>query len=88
MSSRVGIICNECESKGVVQSSKKITSLVTHEYCQCTNVHCGHTWRQTRSFDHTITPPAGTNNQLVLELLQTMPPEQRQAIVQQVSANI
>ncbi len=84
---RVGLSCKECHNKAVVASSKKITDLVTHQYCQCTNVKCGHTWRQSVCFDHTITSPAGTNHQLILSLLQNMPQDQVKSIVNQVQAS-
>lgn len=83
--SRARIYCNHCDNKAVVTSSNKISNLVTHLYAQCQNVHCGHTFRLSQSFDHTISPPAGKHEQLVLGLLQDLPPEQRQSILNQLA---
>lgn len=77
--------CNECDSKAIVRSSEKISSEVVRKYYQCTNIHCGHTFRSTESFDHTISPPAGKNQQLVLGLLMQMPEQDRQEIFKRIA---
>ncbi|WP_157368956.1 ogr/Delta-like zinc finger family protein [Algicola sagamiensis] len=82
--SRARIHCNECDSKATVTSTNKISKLVTHLYCQCTNVYCGHTFRLSQSFDHTISPPAGKHEQLVLGLLQDLPSDKRKEIINQL----
>lgn len=83
--SRARIYCTECDEKAVVTSSNKVSKQVTHLYCQCQNVHCGHTFRLSQSFDHTISPPAGKHEQLVLGLLRDLPSEQRDKIINQLA---
>ena len=81
--SKTQIKCRECNNKAVISSSKYITKEVTRLYCQCQNVSCGHTFRLTQSFDHTITPPAGTNEQLLLQIINDMAPEKRANLLEQ-----
>jgi len=83
--SRARVRCNECDHKANVTTTKVISKLVTHLYCQCTNVHCGHTFRLSQSFDHTICPPVGTNEQLLLSLIQSLAPEKKLDILDQLS---
>ena len=74
-------ICRECSSKAIVQSSDRISAEVLRKYYQCSNVFCGHTFRCTESFDHTISPPAGKNQQLVFGMLMDMPEADRKALI-------
>lgn len=73
--------CRECESKAVVKSVERISDIVMRRYYQCTNVMCGHTFRTSESFDHTISPPAGRNQQMLLGLFYSMPEEDQKDLI-------
>ena len=83
--SRSSVYCNACSSKATITSSKVITTSVTHLYCQCKNIHCGHTFRMSQSFDHTICPPAGTQEQMILAFMQNMAPEKRKSLLAELT---
>ena len=51
------VTCN-CGTKGGIRNSKQESPDVTALYCQCLDVHCGHTWVSHLTFSHTLKQPA------------------------------
>lgn len=47
-------------------------------YCYCSNVECGHTFVMNVSFSHTISPSALSGQGRIKELMDALPPEERQ----------
>ena len=73
--------CPECDHKAINLSSERQCKNVYRRYYQCTNTACGHRFRTTESFDHTISPPTEKYESLVLECLQKMPQDERQTLL-------
>ena len=55
----------KCGTKGAIRNSKQESVDVITIYCQCLDVHCGHTWVAHLTFSHTLKEPA--NSQLVTD---------------------
>lgn len=47
-------------------------------YCYCSNVECGHTLVMNVSFSHTISPSALSGQGRIKELMDALPPDERQ----------
>jgi hypothetical protein len=67
------VTCNKCGSVGRIGSRKEINQDIADLYCQCLNVHCGHTWVATLAFSHTLNPPASQTKQLILSTIRNLP---------------
>lgn len=50
--------CPHCRSKTYIRSSEEISNLTRKQYCQCSNIHCGHTFTTMQSVSETIVPSA------------------------------
>ncbi len=50
--------CAHCHTPAKVRSSKTVTSTYRELYYQCLNIDCGHTWKASLAFIHTISPSA------------------------------
>lgn len=76
--SRYPVICIDCGSPARIESSNKLDIKVTEKYCACTNVeHCGATFVLTVSFSRHLNPPMKTTRQIAMELLRSIPEEER-----------
>lgn len=74
--------CKECGSKARITSRNKMGDAVSDLYCQCLNVHCGHTFVMTLSFNHTITPSATQVSQFLFDFVKNLPAEQKKALLE------
>lgn len=54
----VMMTCPHCDSHATSRTSKTVTDLYRELYYICTNVECGHTWKASLSFLHTISASA------------------------------
>jgi ribosomal protein S27E len=75
--------CKECGSKSTIQARNNLSEIVAELYCSCKDPHCGHTFVMQLAYSHTLNPPKSKNDQMVLDLLASMPSSERQAIMQQ-----
>ena len=83
MSSRV--FCPECGEKSRIQKTNRIDIRYSDLYCSCNNAECGHSFVMNLSFSHTLSPSAKSSTQLAIDLVRTLPLEQRQEIQMQLS---
>ena len=60
--------CPHCGEFGSIRSSEQITECTSYQYCQCSNVECGHTWRTTSTAEVTLSPSAIPNSRVNLPL--------------------
>ncbi len=72
------IKCTQCGNKAYVKSGKTHTTEHRDIYCGCSNMMCGHTFVMTLSFSHTISPSVNDSKKIILDLLKSMPQEERQ----------
>ncbi|WP_368178352.1 ogr/Delta-like zinc finger family protein [Aeromonas sp. R7-1] len=75
------VYCKVCGQRGRITKTNRLSNDVSDLYCQCTDAECGHSWVATLSFAHTLSPSARTVNQLVLNLVESLTVEGRQAIL-------
>ncbi len=77
------VYCEHCESKALITSSNKISTTLTELYCQCTNTKdCGAGFVVSLAFKHYINPPQQTTLQMAAALLQQLPINERNALMQ------
>lgn len=50
--------CPHCEQPGICRQSAEVTILHRDMWFVCSNPHCGHSWKATLSFVHTVAKPA------------------------------
>lgn len=73
------ILCKECGGKARIGTRDEITYEYVRLYCQCLNVHCGHTFVMNLTYSHALRPPANAVDRLLFDRLRQMPrAEQRQ----------
>ncbi|MFZ5705709.1 MAG: ogr/Delta-like zinc finger family protein [Pseudomonadota bacterium] len=71
---RLTIECPHCAEPSNVRTSKTITAMYREYYYQCPNIDCGHTWKASLSFIHTISPSACPRMDLDLPQAPKHPP--------------
>ena len=74
------VICPSCEKKAIIKSRASLSKEVSDLYCQCTNVHCSHSFVMKLAFSHTLSPPAKLMDQVVMEFIRELPKQKKQAI--------
>lgn len=60
------INCPHCGSKARIRTSKQLSTLVRRSYCQCENLHCGHTFVTHTEVVGSLSPPAKENKGICL----------------------
>lgn len=73
------IKCRECKGKAIIQSRAELDVVMSKLYCTCKD--CGHRFVMDLSFSHTITPGASQVQTMIMNLLQSLPANQREAIL-------
>lgn len=48
--------CPHYKAKAFIRSSEALSELVRKQYCQCSNIYCGHTFTAMQSVSETIVP--------------------------------
>jgi hypothetical protein len=66
--------CPHCETPSPIRTSKTVTLTFREIYYQCPNFECGHTWKASLAFIHTISPSARPRPGLDLAMAQLPPP--------------
>ena len=79
------VVCPECGVKSRIQKTNRISNSYTDLYCSCNNAECGHSFVMNLSFSHTLSPSAKSATQLAMDLVKTLPREQRQELQLQLS---
>ncbi|ASA57595.1 MULTISPECIES: Ogr/Delta-like zinc finger protein [Vibrio] len=79
------VLCPECGQKSRIQKSNRITNSHADLYCSCSDPECGHTFVMNLSYSHTLSPSAKAANQLVCNLIKSLPPESRASLQQELS---
>ena len=75
------VLCKHCGSKAIIGSTDRISVDFTRLYCQCSDVkNCGHTFVMDLGFSHTLNPPTGVVDQLLVERIRKMPVEQQREL--------
>lgn len=72
------ILCPECASVAAVKKTNRKHPKLSDVYCYCSNVECGHTFVMNICFSHTISPSALSCQGRVKELMDALPPDERQ----------
>ena len=68
----------ECMSVATVRKTNRKHPKLSDVYCYCSNVECGHTFVMNVSFSHTISPSALSGQGRIKELMDALPPDERQ----------
>lgn len=68
----------ECMSAATVRKTNRKQPKLSDMYCYCSNVECGHTFVMNISFSHTISPSALRGQGRIKELMDALPPDERQ----------
>ena len=50
--------CPHCESPAFIRTSEEVTILHRDLWLYCTNPECGHSWKASLSFVHTVSLPS------------------------------
>ena len=79
------VVCPDCGVKSRIQKTNRISNSYTDLYCSCNNAECGHSFVMNLSFSHTLSPSAKSATQLAMDLVKTLPLEQRQELQLQLS---
>lgn len=58
MSKSISMRCPYCREPGRVRTSEEVTPLHRDVWFNCRNAKCGHTWKASLSFDHSISTPS------------------------------
>lgn len=77
------VVC-KCGHKGLVRDSKSHSPDFVTLYCNCLDVHCGHTWVAHLTFSHTLSPSAQAVDRLIFDRLREMPREQQRELFDQL----
>ncbi|WP_230354216.1 ogr/Delta-like zinc finger family protein [Lelliottia sp. WAP21] len=72
------IYCPVCVSAATVRKINRKPPKLSDVYCYCSNVECGHTFVMNVSFSHTISPSALSGQGRIKELMDALPPDERQ----------
>ena len=78
------VICPECSSKSRITNRNQLSLEVSDLYCQCANVHCGHTFVAKLAFSHSINPPKNKVNELIFDYLKNMDKQARKQLLDNV----
>lgn len=57
-------------------------------YCQCLDVHCGHSWVAHLTFHHTLSPSAKMVDRLLFDRLQAMPRAEQRELFDQLGVQL
>lgn len=76
------VYCENCNTKALITSSNKISKTLTELYCHCTNHECGGNFVVSLVFKHYTNPPQQTTLQMAAALLNQLPVDQRNALMQ------
>lgn len=76
--------CRHCGNEAYQVSSSKISADIFHQYFRCKDmINCGHTWRATLSYDHSLQPPLHIIDQLLIDRLSRLPAAQQMDLLEQ-----
>jgi len=77
------VVCPHCDSKALITSSNELSKTVKDLYCTCTNAQtCGASFVYTLAYKHILNPPQQTMQQMAATVLNQLPAEQRNALLQ------
>lgn len=77
MSRTQKITCRHCGERAIIRSTEWKTADFADVYCQCKNIHCGHTWVMHLSHSHTLVP-SGLDNSRIKLLIESLKPSEKQ----------
>lgn len=77
------VLCTECGGKAVIHSRKQQTNEVADLYCSCRDPLCGHTFKMTLAFSHTISPSAKTSKKMLADLIASLPRNEQVLLFEQ-----
>ncbi|MCK9818271.1 ogr/Delta-like zinc finger family protein [Pseudomonas sp. MAFF 302046] len=79
------VIC-KCGHKGRIGHSEALSPDFRKLYCQCLDVHCGHSWVAHLTFSHTLSPSAKSVDSLLFDRLRELPKAQQRLLFDQLGA--
>lgn len=79
------INCKACGHKARISSREELSSAFAKLYCQCLDVHCGHTFVMNLTYSHTLRPSAGAIDQLLFDRLSQLPASQQRQLFDQLT---
>lgn len=74
------INCKACGEKARIRSREELSPTFVKLYCQCLDVHCGHTFVMNLTYSHTLRPSAGAIDQLLFDRLNQLPATQQRQL--------
>jgi len=82
------VFCKECGQRGRITKTNRLSDEVSDLYCQCIDAECSHSWVATLSFSHTLSPSAKTTSQLVIGLVSSLSPDNRQMLLKNLNLTL
>jgi hypothetical protein len=79
------VLCTSCNSKAIIGKTDRISAAHANLYCSCSDPECGHTFVVNVSFSHTLSPSAKSHSQVVVQLFNSMSPENRKQLQRELS---
>ncbi len=78
------VMCPTCGQRARISKTNRLSLLHADLYCSCTDAECGHTFVVNLSFSHTLSPSSRSASNLVIELVNALPPEARKQLQQEL----
>ncbi|GDX04839.1 ogr/Delta-like zinc finger family protein [Buttiauxella sp. A111] len=79
------IYCPECSEVAMIKKTNRKHAQISDVYCACSNVECGHTFVMNVTFSHTLSPSAITHGHMLKGVIESIPPERRQDMIDMLS---
>ncbi|WP_270827874.1 MULTISPECIES: ogr/Delta-like zinc finger family protein [Aeromonas] len=79
------VLCHHCGGVGVITKTDRMSENVSNLYCRCKSDDCGHTWVSVLAYKHTIRPSANKVSALILQLIDSLSPEDKKQIIIELS---
>lgn len=78
------VMCPTCGQRARISKTNRLSLVHADLYCSCTDAECGHTFVVNLSFSHTLSPSSSSASNLVIELVNALPPEARKQLQQEL----
>ncbi|MGK8894420.1 ogr/Delta-like zinc finger family protein [Citrobacter koseri] len=70
--------CPTCQAVARIGKTNRKHPQLYDVYCYCSNVECGHSFVMNVAFSHSVSPSALNGQGRVKELIDAIPPEERE----------
>jgi len=82
------VVCRDCGSKAIIQSSKRETVDYSKLYCSCSDPTCGHTFVVDLSYSHSLSPSSITAKGLINTVIAQLDKASQLDLIEQLRSSV